>query len=115
MTIEIEGLRLYARHGVMEQERRVGNLFEVNLSLRCASSEAGRGDDLSTTVSYAEVIDIVRDVMDEPSKLLENVAWRLRMEIEKRFPIIAGGSVSVRKLTPPCGADMRYAGVTLSW
>ncbi len=115
MTVEINGLRLYAYHGVMEQEKRVGNEFEINMSLRCVSDDAGRNDDLSTTVNYAEVIDTIREVMATPSLLLENVAWRLREEITRRFPLVSGGSVNVRKLTPPCGVQLHHVGVTLEW
>ena len=32
-TIHIDGLRIYARHGVNPQERVTGNMFEVNLEL----------------------------------------------------------------------------------
>lgn len=115
MTVEIEGLRLYARHGVMEQERVVGNLFEVSLTLRCASDEAGRDDDLASTINYADVIDTVRGIMDRPVKLLECVAWRIRDAVSARWPEVAGGCIKVRKLTPPCGVSLHHVGVTLTW
>ena len=115
MTVEIDGLRLYARHGVLEQERTVGNLFEVSLSLQCASDEAGRDDDLSTTINYAEVIDTVRRIMEEPVKLLECVAWRIRDAVSRRWPEVTGGCIKVSKLTPPCGVSLHHVGVILTW
>ncbi len=114
-TIEINDMRIHAHHGVMEQERRVGNLFEVTVHLTYPVANEEVTDSLDGTINYAEVTDIIRLTMAEPSQLLEHVAFRLRNSLTARFPQITSGMVRVAKLTPPLGAQLSSAAATLRW
>ena len=114
-TIEINGLRLMARHGVMAQERAVGNIFEVSVHLRYPIAVAMEHDTLGDTVNYAEVVEIIREVMSVPSLLLENVVWRIREAILLRYPAIEGGMIRLAKLTPPIPAEMKDVAVRVEW
>lgn len=115
-SIEIKGLRLYARHGVNPQERRVGNTFSVDITLLCDLSAAMESDDVNLTVNYAEVVEIVRREMAIPSSLLENVALRIRETIRHTFPLVAGGEVRVAKLSPPIpSSQLEEVAVTTKW
>lgn len=116
VTIEINGLYVRANHGVMAQERVVGNDFEVDLQLVYPSDEAVGSDRLDATLNYADVVDEVKRVMAEPSALLEHVAGRIRRALMSRFPRIESGMVRVAKLSPPiAGAKLRSVAVALSW
>lgn len=116
IVIEIDRLALRACHGVMEQERLVGNDFEVSLRVVYPAAAAVESDCLDATLNYAEAVDVVRGVMAEPSALLENVCGRIRRELVARFPAIESGMVRVVKLHPPI-AGVKIAGVAveLSW
>lgn len=114
-TIEINGLRLTARHGVLPQERVVGNVFEVTVHLRYSICRAMEHDTLEDTVNYAEVVEIVRDVMSVPSLLLEHVVWRIREAILARYPAVQGGLIRLAKLTPPIPAEMKDVAVRVEW
>ena len=61
--IDIERMQIRAHHGVLEQEKRVGNLFEVSVRLFYDFSEAAATDSVENTVNYAEAVDIVRGIM----------------------------------------------------
>ena len=74
MTITLDSLRFYAYHGVGAQERMVGNEFEVTVSVEIPPVYT---DDLSATVSYADIAAIVGEEMAEPSDLIEHVAVRI--------------------------------------
>ena len=69
LTVEVNGLRLFAHHGVGEQERKVGNLFEVTVHLRYPADGAIADDRLEDTLNYAEAVAVVREVMTVPSQL----------------------------------------------
>lgn len=115
--ITIDSLIIHARHGVLEQERRVGNDFivDIELDVPCAVS-AEETDDLNDTVNYAEIVEIVRSQMMEPSKLLEHVAGRIRRKICERYPtLVSGGSITIKKPTPPISAQIGYVAYTTSW
>lgn len=115
-TIEIKGLRIRAHHGVLESERRVGNIFELDIELRCDLSEAMATDSLDATINYAAVVDIVKREMAVPSDLLEHVLWRLRRAIGEAFPgKIAGGSIRLAKLAPPIAAELESVAVRTFW
>lgn len=112
----LSGLQLYAYHGVEQQERKVGNRFEVDVTLRYQALEAMRSDDVSKAINYAEIAEIVRDEMDHPSDLIENVAWRIARNLKRRFGcLVCGGLVKVTKLCPPMGYGLKGASFTLRW
>ncbi len=114
-TIEINRLTLLARHGVGEQERKVGNTFEVSASLTCDMTDACNDDNLNGTVNYAEAIDIIRQQMAIPSRLLEHVAARIAKALSHAFPAIESGQITVTKTTPPCGVEVKGVSVTIKW
>lgn len=114
VTIEVCGLRLWCYHGVMEQERTVGNDFLVDVSLECRVGDSALCDDeISGTVNYADVVDEIKREMAVPSRLLEHVAWRTAMALRHRFPAIEGGTIRVTKLTPPIAARLGSVAVSL--
>lgn len=115
MTIELERLRTYAYHGVMPQERRVGNFFETTVKLTYHPAEDDIADDIAGTINYAEIAEIVTREMAIPSQLLEHVAGRIRTAILRRFPCIATGMVRVSKPTPPLGLPLTSASATITW
>lgn len=113
--IEVNGMRLHGHHGVMEQERTVGNEFEVTAHLSVEVPPSGT-DDIALTVSYADIAEIIKEVMAEPCNLLETVAGRIRTRLTERWPGATGGMVRVAKLTPPIpGTQMADAAVRLEW
>lgn len=114
-TIHIRGLRVYAYHGVLPQERIVGNVFSIDADLKVNVENAMKNDSLDATVNYAEIIDVIKKCMAQPSALLENVACRIVETINGRYPQVEGGSVSVFKLQPPVSAELESVGFTYSW
>lgn len=116
VTIELKKMRFYARHGVMEQERAVGNDFEVTVEVTYDGGEAAETDDVASALNYAEIAGAVKEVMAEPAALLERVALSIRERLTGRFPQIKSGRVKVTKVMPPIPAiEMEGASVSLSW
>lgn len=115
ITVTLDRIRLYARHGVMAQERKVGNLFEVSVTL----SYEGKipvSDSLDDTINYAAVASAVREEMAEPSQLLEHVAFRIARRVQALDGSkVCSGSVTVAKVTPPLGMAIAAASATYSW
>lgn len=114
-TITIDRLRLFAGHGVSEQERRTGNRFEVTVTLRYDANAACTTDEIEEAINYADVIEVIKAEMARPSRLLEHVAARIAKALCKRFRPLEGGSVTVTKLCPPCGVELAGVSFTLDW
>lgn len=113
--IEINGLRVRARHGVLDEERTLGNNFEISVTLGYPFGDAAREDNLEATLNYAEATDIIIGVMATPSRLLEHVAWRIREALTTRWPAIESGVVRIAKLNPPIDAQLRDVAVRIEW
>ena len=56
--IIIEGLRLYAYHGVLPQERKVGAYFTIDAEITTDFSSAIETDDLRGTLNYADISSV---------------------------------------------------------
>lgn len=109
--IYLRNVRFHAFHGVLPQERIVGNDYLVNLVLDYDFSSAMKTDNLEGTLNYAEVYQKVREEMAVPSKLLEHVAGRIAHRLFSDFPEIQKLQLSITKVNPPMGADSDGAGV----
>ena len=112
-SIRLHDMRFYAYHGVMEQERRVGGEYLVSLQVETDLSRAVNSDSVADTVNYAQLYEVVRCEMAEPSQLLEHVAGRIGQRVLDRFPQVTALTVSVTKCNPPMGADSKGASVEM--
>ena len=113
MYIHLKGIRLYAYHGVDPQETAVGAYFLVNLKLKTDFSRAAQTDDLSVTVSYADIYQAIKDEMQVPSQLLEHVCQRIAQRIFNDFPTIEELDIKLFKENPPMGAQAERVGVEM--
>ena len=112
-SILLHDMRFYAYHGVMEQERRVGGEYLVSLQVKVDLSGAVMSDAVADTVNYAELYDVVRQEMAQPSQLLEHVAGRIGQRVLDEFPQVTALTVRVTKYNPPMGADCKGASVEI--
>ena len=70
-------------------------------------------DEVTDTLSYAEVFSLVEQEMKVSSKLLEHVAGRIVKVISEHFPQTTSIDLTLTKLNPPMGADILGAGVEI--
>lgn len=113
LQISLDKMRFYAYHGVLEQERAVGNHYELSLRFEINKYASLESDALDDTLSYAEVYELVRGCMDQPSQLLEHVAGRIARCLFARFEEIQHIELSLSKQKPPINGDLQSASVHL--
>lgn len=111
--VYLKNVRFHAFHGVLEQERTVGNDYVVNVDIAYDFSHAMQTDELTDTINYAEVYQLVAEEMKVPSRLLEHVVQRIGERLISVFPMIAEIDLSLTKVNPPFGADCEGAGVAV--
>ena len=111
--ISLQGLRFYAFHGVMPQERKVGGEFVVDVKVGYPLEKAVESDEVGDTLNYAELYELVKKEMTQFSNLLEHVAGRIAEAIEATYPQVTSVEVRVTKKNPPMGADCEGATVEL--
>ncbi len=112
--IEIERMHFYAHHGCYEEERVIGTYFTVDCCLDCDIKEAAIKDDLNKTINYQNIYLLIQNELMQSSQLLENIAYRIIIQIEKQFPKVKYIEVKVRKLNPPMGGKIEAVSVTLN-
>ena len=112
--IKLKGMQFYAYHGVMEQERQIGNYFTVDLVLKVNVEKAVYSDRLEDTINYADIFQRVKEEMEIPSKLLEHVAGRIITRLKKEYPSIEKIKLSIAKQRPPVGGEVKEAVITLN-
>lgn len=111
--IFLKEIRFFAHHGVAPQETAIGNEFIVSLRLKVDISHAAETDEVTDTVSYADVYEAVKTEMNIPSRLLEHVCGRIVKRIFHDFPTIEEVEIKLSKRNPPMGADIDCAGVEM--
>ncbi len=99
-VIRLEGLRFYSRIGVFDQERSVGNEFRVDLTA-VADASGFRSENLDTTVSYADIYDVVAEAMKREWQLLESVSNHIADTVLGRWGMISDIKVRITKISPP--------------
>lgn len=85
----------------------------INLRLKVDIARAAETDDVTHTVSYADVYAVLKEEMDVPSKLLEHVVGRIAKRLFRVFPAVKGIELKLAKRNPPMGADVDAAGVEM--
>lgn len=114
-TIHIERLALHGYHGVMSQERKIGAMFYVTLHIDVeVTDEALHNDNLNGTVSYADIIQVVKQEMSVSSALLEHLAYRVGHKLITDFSSIKSLNIRIDKENPPCGANVAAIGVSMN-
>ena len=111
--IILKGLRLYAYHGVMEQERKVGAYFTIDCEVECDMSVAIQTDFLYATISYADIYGTIKREMEKSSFLVEHVSGRIAKAILDEYPKAQSVRIRLLKENPPMGADCQGAGVEI--
>lgn len=113
VTIDLENMEFHANHGCYDTEKLVGNRFRVDLSLDAEIGDAAQYDDLSSSVNYVAVYELVRGQMAVAADIIENVAWRIGESVKEEFPQVKTCRVKVAKLAPPVGGKVEKIAVTI--
>ena len=108
------GANFFARHGVSDDEQRLGGRYVVDVELHCDLTRAAASDNLANTISYAEVYRTVRGIVQGKSfRLIEALAETLAQTLLADYAVETV-VVRVKKQPPPMDAIVDYAGVEIT-
>ncbi|MPW25081.1 dihydroneopterin aldolase [Alkalibaculum sp. M08DMB] len=112
--IIMKNLGFYGYHGVLEEEKRLGQKFFIDVELYVDLLKAGETDNLSYTVSYAEVYEIIKRIFkEEKFNLIEAVAETIISEILATYSIIQEIKVTLKKPEAPVEGIYDYFAIEL--
>lgn len=111
MIILLENIKIYAYHGVLPEENKIGANYIVNLKVDALVDKSGKTDDLTDTVNYATLSNIIHQEMKIKSNLLEHVAFRILDKLKEVSPKINQAEIKISKLSPPMPGNVESASV----
>jgi 7,8-dihydroneopterin aldolase/epimerase/oxygenase len=97
LTIHLEKVRFHAYHGVHRAEALTGNEFELSLEV-AFHEQTLIIDDLSSTINYSDLFELVKQRMLRPTALLETIAGDIINEIHAAYPFVMRIKISIFKL-----------------
>lgn len=112
--IAIEGLEVFANHGVFPEENKLGQKFVVSVTLYTDTRRAGETDDLSASIHYGEAAHAIDEFMRVHTfKLIETAAESVAAMLLDRYPGAYGVRVKLEKPWAPVGLPLRTVSVEI--
>jgi dihydroneopterin aldolase len=113
--ILLEGIHGYGYHGLFEHERTNGQDFFVDLALEVDLRDASLSDEISDTVNYAEITDlVVVEITSDPVSLIEKLAGRIAERILNNYLKVNSVRVTVHKPQAPVTATLKDIAVQIT-
>ena len=113
MIIRLKDIQCYAYHGVLDEEKKNGNTFRVEVEITLDETLGTISDDIQNTLDYRVVCDVVKREMGIPSELLERVAKRIKDALAQICPQATNIKVVVAKKNPPLSLSVDWAEVEI--
>ena len=114
-TIRIENLKVFAHHGVFEEEKRNGQDFYVNARLVSDLKKAGMTDCLTDSTHYGEVCQqMEKSLTKESYDLIERAAEKTAEDILLHFPLIREVTLELRKPHAPIPMEFESVSVEIT-
>ena len=112
-TIKISNIRVYAYHGCLVEEGKIGSDYRIDLSVKANLKPSAKTDQLADTVDYVHLNRIVKQEMAVRTKLLETVADLILDRILLEMPLVNKAKIKVSKLNPPIGGNVEMVSIIM--
>lgn len=99
-------------HGIHEEERILGNEYEVNMDIDFHEEE--KIEKLEQTLNYVTVYELIKERMAVPTPLLETLAADISEAVRQLDDRITKTTISITKLHPPIEGIRGNVGVRLT-
>ena len=99
--IILQDIRIYAYHGVFPEEHTMGAYYKIGVEISTDFRRAMLHDALSGTINYGAIYKVIQEEMAIPSKLMEQVAYRMMKALFGKFSEIESIQLSILKENPP--------------
>lgn len=112
-TIKISNIKVYAYHGCLVEEGKIGSDYRIDLSVKADLKNSAKTDYLGDTVDYVHLNKIVKEEMAVRTKLLETVANLILDRILLEIPLVNKAKIKVSKLNPPIGGNVEMVSIIM--
>ena len=113
--IRIKDLEVYANHGVLPEERILGQKFLISAVIYMDFSKAALSGNLDKTINYASVCQFISEFTQENTfELIETLAERIALEVLDNFPLAERVDIEVKKPWATIGLPVNTVSVEVS-
>lgn len=114
--LRMKNCAFFARHGVHDEEERLGQRFYVDAELTVNPDSPLDSDNIENTVDYGVAFaEIERIITGRRRYLIEALALDVAQSLCERFPQIVKASITVRKPNAPVAGVLDHVEVTIDW
>ncbi len=112
--IVLKGLQVFARHGVLPEEKKLGQRFALDVTAFVDLRPAGTSDDYRHTVCYDALTKrVLETVTARRFYLIEAAAEAVAEALFGAFPAIERVVVEIRKPSAAIDAVFEHVGVVI--
>lgn len=114
--IRMKNCAFFARHGVHDEEERLGQRFYVDADLTISPARALGDDRLEGTVDYGVAFSVIEEIITGRRRyLIEALALEVAQALTARFPEITRAEITVRKPNAPVAGVLDHVEVSVVW
>jgi len=105
--IVLPRMEFYGYHGVLKEEKRVGQPFIISVEMMLDLFPAGATDDLTKTVNYAEAYFEIRKIVEDKNfDLIEALAHNIALMLLEKYEICKVKVVVDKPVAPLPGGSL---------
>lgn len=110
----MKDMKFYGYHGLLPEENKLGQHFNVDVELYLSLQEAGKTDDMDKSIDYGQAFEVIKDIVEgKPKKLIETVAQSIADQLLNSFLRLQSCTVKLKKLNPPINGHYEYVAVEI--
>ncbi len=112
--IEIKGMKFHSFIGHYDEEKQIGNKFNVDIKVEADCEISAQTDKLENALDYVKLYSTIKEEMQKKCNLLENVIFRLKSIIFKKFSSVKSLELKITKLSPKIGGMVDEVSVIIN-
>lgn len=100
--ILLNNLQFYGYHGLLPEENRLGQRFQVDVVLYTDVQKAGQTDNMHDSIHYGQAYEVIQRIVEgEAKNLIEALAEDIAQSLLQKFELLQACTVKVIKPDPP--------------
>lgn len=112
--IIMKELAFFGYHGVMDEEKTLGQKFFLDVEIYADLSQAGKTDEVLDTIHYGEVYELIKNIVENDRfKLIEALAESIAENVLEKFEKIQEINILVKKPEAPIAGIFDHVGVEI--
>ena len=112
--IIMKGMAFHSHVGVLPEEKKNGQIFELDVIFYCDRLRATATDSLAQTIDYGQAYSVIRRIMEQAAyDLIERLAGVIADALLQAFYLAGAVEVTVRKPDAPVDGSFDYMAVRI--